>query len=42
MKRWKMPKEITNVEEPKFFTACMVGLALCVPFWAIIIYFIFS
>ena len=41
MRKWRFPKEPINVEEPKFFAGAMIGFALCVPFWMMVIHFIF-
>jgi len=42
MKKWKMPKEMTNVEEPKFFIGCMYALPPCLLFWGVVLYLIFG
>jgi len=42
MKKWKMPESPIDVEEPKFFKGVIVGLAVCIPIWYVVIKLIIS
>jgi len=41
MRKWRMQESPTDVEEPKFIKGAMVGLAICIPIWIVIIKFVF-
>ena len=41
MRKWKMKESPIDVEEPKFFKGAIIGLAICVPVWMVIIHFVF-
>jgi len=42
MKKWRLPKEMIDAEESKFFIGCMYGLIPCLLFWGVVLYVVFG